>query len=196
MTRKEIAALKAARRARREEAKRPIAHPTDPSALLIRLSRGRFAVIDREDAEFICRWKWYLCPARNTPFATAHAIRKRLSGESGPGSIQLHRVLWEHWGLPFAEEIDHRDMDGLNCRRANLRAASPAQNRQNRRKRSDGKSSQHKGVMFYPRYGKWLARITFEKRRRCLGYFTSQDAAARAYAEAALSLHGEFARTE
>ena len=43
-------------------------------------------------------------------------------------TVLLHRVIA---GTPVGMETDHRDRDGLNNRRSNLRNATIAQNRQN-----------------------------------------------------------------
>ncbi|MCU5100544.1 AP2 domain-containing protein [Bacillus cereus] len=54
-------------------------------------------------------------------------------------------------------------------------------------------SSKYKGVSWYKSRKKWCAEITFDKKRKRLGYFDSEDAAALAYNKAALELIGNEA---
>lgn len=50
----------------------------------------------------------------------------------------------------------------------------------------------YKGVWVSGR--KWTAIITFNKKRRYLGSFSTPELAAKAYDDAARELHGQFAR--
>lgn len=86
---------------------------------------------------------------------------------------------------------DHKDGDGLNNTRDNLRLANRSQNAANRRK-ALGCSSDYKGV--YKRGSKFLAMITEKGKLRHLGTFREELKAAQAYNDAALKIYGEFAR--
>lgn len=84
--------------------------------------------------------------------------------------------------------VDHRDHNGLNNKRSNLRVATNGQNQANRRT-----SAQYRGI-FKDRSGKWVARIRQPVgKREYLGYFSDPEEAARAYDRAAVRIHGEFA---
>jgi hypothetical protein len=85
--------------------------------------------------------------------------------------------------------VDHRDGDGTNNKWGNLRQADHSQNGCNRSV-SHNNSVGLKGV--YPCGNKYGARITKNKRRYFLGYFTSPKAAHVAYLNAAKQLHGQF----
>ena len=91
-------------------------------------------------------------------------------------------------------EVDHVNGNALDNRRCNLRLCSHAENGCNYHCRSGRRyTSVFKGVSWYKRYGKWVARITVGRRLMFLGYFADERAAAMAYNAAAERLHGAFA---
>lgn len=104
----------------------------------------------------------------------------------------MHRfILGDTKGL----EIDHRDGNGLNNCKSNLRLATRSENMQNSRVPKNNRYGV-KGVCFLPnRYGKkWKAAICANNRAITLGHFHTKEEAAKAYNEAAKKYHGEFAR--
>lgn len=92
-----------------------------------------------------------------------------------------------------ATEGEHRDGDGLNNRRNNLRVATHPQNCKNQRKRVTNTSG-FVGVHWHARLRKYRARITVNYQRISVGCFDSAEEAARARDAKATELHGEFAR--
>jgi hypothetical protein len=88
--------------------------------------------------------------------------------------------------------VDHRNRNGLDNQRHNLRVATHTQNRVNSGPRSDNRSG-FKGVSFCKARNKWQAGLNSKRKYKFLGYFVSPEEAARAYDAAAKSLWGEFA---
>lgn len=165
-------------------ARRAIPQPYNngDGTLHIPLTRGKFALIDENDYDLIGHLKWHATPSKNT-FYAFHSVR-------GAGVIVMHRIIL---AAPQGTEVDHIDGNGLNNRRSNLRLCTRSQNSMNTQK-LDGTTSRYKGVYWFRGTSKWHARITVNRERRHLGFFSSEIDAARTYDEAARSLFGEFAR--
>ena len=110
------------------------------------------------------------------------------------GLIYMHRLIL---GTPPGMETDHRNGDGLDNRRANLRVATPSQNSANMGKPARPDRSAHtsrfKGVSWDRTRQKWLAKICLNGLHRNLGRYESESDAAHAYDRAAIEAWGEFA---
>ncbi len=105
---------------------------------------------------------------------------------------EASRLAWLYMtGRPPEAEVDHRDVDCLNNRWANLRAATRSQNNANR-KTPPNTIVGLKGVQ--KRRKKWVAKIKAGGVQKYLGTFDTPEAAHEAYTEAARAAFGEFAR--
>ena len=101
--------------------------------------------------------------------------------------LMVHRIIYK---LIHGEEpphVDHRDQNKQNNCIENLRAATHAQNQQNRKGWSDGK----KGV--YVSGKKFRAAISVDGRAKHIGTYTTEEEAAHAYDKEARRLFGDFA---
>lgn len=100
-----------------------------------------------------------------------------------------HRLIWEIvFGEPPKGWIDHIDGCRSNNRIENLRIATPRQNSWNR-KANRNTSSRFKGVYYYNNYGRWHARYSSTH----IGYFDTEEQAARAYDQFVENFQKEFA---
>lgn len=106
--------------------------------------------------------------------------------------IVLSRVLERPLGK--GEQAEHRDNNGLNNRRGNLRTATQQQNRWNKSQADSDSSTGVKGV--YVRKdrerNRFCAAITVNKKRLRLGCYQTIEEARDAYISASIKLHGEF----
>lgn len=150
----------------------------------IPLNRGRVALVDEADYEWLSQWRWTFA---GEPTGGGYAVRGCDVGGARRTLLMHRAILSPEPGL----QVDHINGDGLDNRRANLRPCTASQNCQNRAVKK-GTRSGFKGVTKYNRY--WRAAIRAEGRTRYIGYYATPEEAARAYDEAAMRLHGEFAR--
>ncbi len=109
-------------------------------------------------------------------------------------TYKVHRIIWLHVYGHLPKRVDHRDNNGFNNRLKNLRNATVSQNAQNATAHKDN-ACRRKGVYQRGDTGRWTAQICINGKKRSLGCFPTAEAASKAYARAAVDLHGEFART-
>jgi HNH endonuclease len=97
-------------------------------------------------------------------------------------------------------DIDHINGNPADNRFANLRQCRHGENMRNQGPRARKGDGRHKGTYYMPKCGRWdrakpwAAAITINRKRINLGYFQTEEDAARAYDVAAQKHHGEFAR--
>ena len=87
----------------------------------------------------------------------------------------MHAVILNH---PVGMVADHIDGNGLNNQRENLRIVT---HRENSLNRHIPKSSKYPGVHWDNQRGKWRSRIRVAGKNRHIGYFNSEESAAREY---------------
>lgn len=177
-------------RSRQVKAIRPILIEGDVA--FVTLSKGYVAVIDATDVPIVDGYNWCAKIDRRSDGTVRSVYAVRNSKHDGRNTlVHLHRVLL---CAPEGLEVDHKDGDGLNNRRSNIRLASRRENQRNQR-RNTSNSSGVKGVSFYKSRAKWHARIKRDGKRFHLGFFASLEEAASAYKQASAQMHGEFGRT-
>ena len=131
---------------------------------IIPLTQGKVAVVDDDDYE-------------------------RLSGAGG--QIKMHHQIIGK--PPEGFVTDHRNTNGLDNRKDNLRHITQAKNVMNKKAQRNNTSG-FKGVYWHKAGQKWCAEIKADGKRVRLGLFVDKDAAAQAYNAASERLHGEFGR--
>lgn len=152
---------------------------------VIFLTTGGTTLVDDDVFEWASKFNWHAGKRKNTTYAIRTIKRKGKTFK-----ILLHREILQ---APKDLQVDHRDGEGLNNLRENLRLATSAQNKYNMHNRRKGKTSRFKGVMRHHTAPKWMARIQTAGSVKYLGLFESEEDAARVYDQAARQYFGEFA---
>ena len=156
------------------------------------LTRGYEAIIDVGDVQLVERWNWHAQVKQRSDgnSAIVYAMRGETVSVNRRVKVYMHRVIAE---TPEGFETDHIDGNGLNNRRANLRAATREQNGCNQ-STSCANTSGAKGVTWNRRLGRWQAQIGFAGKMHYLGLHETVAAASDAYAAKSVELHGIFGR--
>lgn len=134
-----------------------------------------FAMVDEEDYRWASEHRWY----RNT---SGYAVRNGYKHEDS-WTIFLHRGVL---GLTGSDprKTDHINRDKLDCRRANLRAVTHAQNHQNRASCGDrNTSSRFRGVSWNKPRRQWHAYGYLDGKLHFLGYFDDEEEAGKVAAD-------------
>lgn len=149
-------------------------------------------LIDDEDYEFVIKHKWFVIKGGNTFYVVRNCYR---TGKQK--RLWLHR---EIMNPADNMDVDHKNNDGLDNRKSNLRVVTRTQNSQNRTSKKNG-NSKYLGVCLHKKKNVvavyWTAHIRVNKKLKWLGQFPYNSdgelKAAKAYDVAALKYHGEFA---
>lgn len=139
----------------------------------VSLTQGMFAIIDAGEypkVQTIKRWV-----AVKTP--TNCYVRSN----KNEGDVLLHRFIMD---AKEHEIVDHKNGDGLDNRKKNLRFCTQSENMRNR---SAMGASRFKGVCWNKSKGKWIATL-------CLGSFETAEEAAEVYDRAMMYIFSEFGR--
>lgn len=153
----------------------------------IEITQGKFALVDDEDYEYLNQFKWCATKGWNDNWYAVRSARVREKKEKK--MVYMHR---EVMNFP-KNKVDHKDHNGLNNQKENLRVATDGENSSNTTSRLNS-SSPYIGVYLRAnRKKKWAACIRKGGVTKYIGSFYKIEDAALAYNEAAKLVHGEFA---
>ena len=166
---------------------------------LIKLTKGRHAMVDPENFEWLSLYKWHASDGRAGNFYAVNSRMQRMHRMIMKGQLNSKSEYRNTKQIRSTNDknsklvVDHINGNGLDNRRANLRLATVSQNNWNSKSGFNRGKSKYKGVRWHKRRQKWAAGISMYRRKQHLGYFTDQKQAAKAFDKAAKELHGEFA---
>lgn len=146
------------------------------------LTKGKVALVDEGDYEKVAARKWQASYYNGIWYARCSVYQF-----GAKYALFMHRVILD---APAGAEVDHKDGNGLNNRRSNLRLATSRNQKCNVGIRKDNTSG-YKGVTRSG--GKWKAYIKHSGKVAHLGMASTPEAAARIYDAKARELYGEFA---
>jgi hypothetical protein len=150
---------------------------------------GGIVTVDRRDLGRVLLLRWWVTTNKAGNNYAVGYVPPELRDSTTPRSNQVTLHVWllgKRRG-----DIDHKNGNGLDNRRCNLRPCTRSQNAANSRLRLGRK---FKGVYKAPKASRYHARIKFQGKNRYLGTFKNPEEAARAYNRAAKELHGAFSR--
>lgn len=133
--------------------------------------------IDEEDWIKISPINWYIDDNR---------VHGKVNGEWW----KLHNFI-----LNSRELIDHKDRNGYNNQKSNLRLATKSENAMNSKLRVDN-SSGIKGISWSEEKQKWHAYINLNGKRKFLGYFINIEDAVKVRLKNEIEQFNEFANLD
>lgn len=148
------------------------------------LTKWGVVIVDVRDRSVLERSIWCIVVKKYV----AYACRSNKQG-GVQKTVRMHVAIVK----PSAGHIvDHKNHNGLDNRRHNLRCTDKSGNQQNQRNRV-GRTSSYKGVFKYSKNASFYAAIGFRGKSIYLGAQNSEIEAARVYDEAAYRLFGAMA---
>lgn len=131
----------------------------------IKLTKGKYAVVDNEDFEYLNKWRWKFHKGN-------YAVRNSYGGKP----IYMHRIVNNtKEGLL----TDHINRNGLDNRKENLRTVNHSQNALNTGMWKHNTSGV-KGVFWDNQKNKWHANIMINKKVKHIGFYDNINDAEKA----------------
>jgi hypothetical protein len=153
----------------------------------IPLTQSQFTLIDADDYARIAKYTWTVIRSNHTMYAKANVDGR---------AIYMHRLiaLGDNSRMDSLK-VDHKNRNGLDNRKRNLRAVTHRMNLKNSTGKASVRKSKFKGVSPTRHSTKQVFRATIQAlgKQRHLGYFSSEEEAARAYDRATLIYFGRQA---
>ena len=132
--------------------------------IIKRKGQSHEVLIDDADWPLISQYKWNICKNYNTFYVRSHP------------NTYLHRLILD---APPGIKVDHKNRNGLDCRRKNIRLITNSGNGRNR------VCSSSTGIMgAYSRRNKFQSCITIKGKVIHLGMFDTAEEAGDAYQKA------------
>jgi hypothetical protein len=155
----------------------------------IPLTQGKFALVDEADFDELNRHRWHYVKVKKGGGYASRWICQYTPGSRKKIGVRMHNQILPP---PDGMKVDHRNRNGLDNQRHNLRFADGTQQMANRR---TWKRKRFKGVYSVQNKHsvKWVGQIRVNGRLIILGRHPTEEAAAIAYNEAATKHFGEFA---
>jgi len=152
------------------------------------LTKRLFALINDEDSD---ENKWSVSFTHGFCYVERGIYNKKTKKIK---KIKMHRQIMENIigrKLRKSEFVDHKNHNGLDNRRCNLRICTRSQNKKNTPGYKNNTSG-FNGVFWCKDTKRWRAKIGKDNKEIHIGYLSNPKDAARAFDKKALELYGEF----
>jgi hypothetical protein len=155
---------------------------------IIKLTQGKETRVDDWVYDAVGHLKWY---AKQNPSGNWYAARSVYVAYRTQVTVRLHHCVI---GYPLnGFDVDHKDGDGLNNQKDNLRIVTRPQNQMNRENNKNNILGV-KGIHWVERLKKFRAQIVIEGKKKHLGVFKTLDEAITTYKKAEDTYFGAFKR--
>jgi len=155
----------------------------------IKLTRGKRAIVDDSDFEFLNQWKWFCDKngyvARDSFSKEKYKLLTYKKRSSANERVYMHRLVNK---TPNRLETDHINRNKLDNRKNNLRAVTRSQNEINKGLSSNNTSG-YRGVTWNKNIKKWMAQIKLNSKNIYLGCFEDIQCAVSARKQGELLYH-------
>lgn len=144
-------------------------------------------LVDDSDYDFLIEYNWFIyrCTHKGKKARTMYAVT-----HTKGVTIRMHRLIM---GVTNPKQlVDHKDSNGLNNQRENIRVATPQQNQFNMRPFVSNKSG-FKGVSYHKGDKVYMVFLRVNKKNTYFGSYKTSIEAATRWNELARQHHGEYA---
>jgi len=157
-----------------------------PKTRWIRLSQGKFALVDEKHYEWLNKYRWFILACGDIEYAVTN-----IKGADGKYvRVLMHRLIL---GITDKKmEIDHKDHNGLNNTEENIRSCTKSQNLTNMKKRINT-NGKFKGTTYIKETDSYRGRLGVKGKGYNLGKSKSEIVLARRYNMAGRWFNGEWA---
>jgi hypothetical protein len=149
----------------------------------IKLTKGQFSIINSLDYDKIKNFRWFAMKPHKTFYAVCCIGTKKLT------HVLMHNLIFP---CNMGHTPDHKNRNGLDNRRENLRQSTISQNNRNQSINTRNNSG-FTGVCWNKNRNCWWSRICFNGRHIHIGLFNCLAKAISARKQAEKKYFGEFA---
>ena len=132
----------------------------------IKLTQGKYAIVDDENFNWLNRWKWRVS-------TLGYAVRANYKNGKRIGDTFMQRFINN---TPDGFDTDHKNRNKLDNKKSNLRTATRSQNNFNSEPPKTNTSG-YKGVWWHEGQKRWWSHIQVSGKRIHLGSFITKKEA-------------------
>ena len=140
-------------------------------------SNSHVVLLDDIDYENVSRWRWSAVRKHDVWYAIRNIYVGGGREHRKVRRVYMHRLLID---APKGMQVDHKNGNGLDNRRDNLRATTHQINQRNRAGPQSNSKSGVNGVYWHKQRGKWAAMMRISGKNIPLGLYASIEQAAAA----------------